>query len=416
MIYYPKKLNAIFKKLESLNAVPIIIGGYVRDWLLKIESKDIDIEIYNISSYTKLEHILKEFGSVNSVGRSFGVCKLTMDDLEVDFTLPRVESKVSSGHKGFKVEVKESIDFYTATKRRDFTINSIGYDALNKKLLDPFNGVNDLKTKTLRATSKNTFVDDPLRALRAIQFSARFNLSPDNELKSMILNMMENNLLKEIARERIFIEFEKLLLKSSKPSIGFKLLKELNILDNFIELKNISNTIKYEELLYSIDEMAKLKNDDKSRNIILMFCVITYYIEDVELFLLRFTNDKYLLNSVLDVQKYKNIGENDFNSYYLAKLATHINLNMLFDFLYIVRNKERKFIISLEGAKRLALELHILNEAIPPLLKGRDILQFGISPSKEFKTILDKAYDIQLRGEITNHKQAIVWLKEYLSL
>jgi len=108
MIDYPNKLNNLFDKLLNLNINPIIIGGYVRDFLLKIKSKDIDIELYGISSFSKLEEILNEFGDVNSVGKSFGVCKLRVDDLDLDFSFPRIDSKIDKGHKGFEIKIDKA--------------------------------------------------------------------------------------------------------------------------------------------------------------------------------------------------------------------------------------------------------------------------------------------------------------------
>ena len=133
MIDYPNELNIIFDKLNNYSIKPIIIGGYVRDFLLNKSSKDIDIELYGIASYEKLEKLLQEFGSVNSVGKSFGVCKLQFDDLDLDFSLPRIDSKINKGHKGFEIQTDETLDFITATSRRDFTINAIGYDVIEKK-------------------------------------------------------------------------------------------------------------------------------------------------------------------------------------------------------------------------------------------------------------------------------------------
>ena len=187
MIDYPNKLDKIFDKLDLFNIKPVIVGGYIRDSLMKIYSnqekeprnftlsKDIDIEAYGVSSLKLLEELLQEFGSVNSVGKSFGVCKLTFSDLDLDFSLPRLDSKISSGHKGFAVKTPPNIDFKKAAFRRDFTINSIGYDIRDKKLLDPYGGVKDLKNGTLNAVNNNSFVEDPLRVLRAVQFAARFD-------------------------------------------------------------------------------------------------------------------------------------------------------------------------------------------------------------------------------------------------
>jgi len=161
MIEYPKELDAIFNKLATNQLKPVIVGGYVRDSLLQIQSKDIDIEVYGVNSFETLEKILYEFGSVNSVGKSFGVCKLSYKGYDLDFSLPREDNKTASGHKGFKIITKVNISYKDAAIRRDFTINSMGYDLINKTLLDPFNGLKDLKNKTLNAVNEDTFVEDP---------------------------------------------------------------------------------------------------------------------------------------------------------------------------------------------------------------------------------------------------------------
>lgn len=414
MIDYPKELDAIFNKFKTIDALPIIVGGFVRDKLLGIDSKDIDIEVYNILSYEKLEEVLVEFGDVNSVGKSFGVCKLRLKNLELDFTLPRVESKISAGHRGFHVEIQKNINFLEASSRRDFTINSIGYDPLNKIILDPFNGIGDLNNKILRATSKNTFKDDPLRALRAVQFCARFELTADRKLKDMIISMMEKNLLHEIARERIFTEFKKLLLKSKRPSIGFRLMSELNIIDYFSELKDISLTSRYDSLLNALDKISHQISENDANKTILMFAVICFYIDNavsIKSFLDRFTNDKVFLKSVFQLIVYKDIGKENFNSYELSKLSAEINLNQLFNFLSIVHQNDSSFIEELRYAKELSVSLNILNSKIPPLLGGRDLIELGLSPSEEFGIILEKAYDAQLKNEFTTHEEALLWLK-----
>ncbi len=419
MIAYPNKLDIIFDKMQKCGVIPIIIGGYIRDYLLEINSKDIDIEVYNIPSYEKLETLLKEFGSVNSVGKSFGVCKLQYYELELDFTLPRVESKISQGHKGFEIEVKENIDFYNATKRRDFTINSIGYDVVNKKLLDPFHGIDDLKSKTLRATSTNTFTDDPLRALRAVQFCARFNLNPDEELESMIINMMDKNLLNEISKERIFLEFQKLLLQSSQPSIGFKLIKALDIIEHFLELKSIDKKGLYAELLSTLDAMAKVKTGKDTTDLILMFAAISFFIEDlkkVESFLNRFTNDKNFIQLVINLVTNKEVQTDTLDRYTLSKLASTIELNLLFIFLGVIHRNSSQNLALLKDAKKLAKKLHILDKKIPSMLRGEDLINCGLTPSKEFKIILEMAYDAQLKGKFKTHEEALVWIKRELIL
>jgi len=145
-----------------------------RDHFLKLSSKDYDIEVYGLNSLHELETILRDYGAVNLVGRSFGILKFTHNGVEYDFSFPRTETKISSGHRGFKVECSGDMSFQDASIRRDFTINGMGYDIEKQKFLDPFGGRDDIKKGVLRHINGNTFIEDPLRVYRAIQFGARF--------------------------------------------------------------------------------------------------------------------------------------------------------------------------------------------------------------------------------------------------
>lgn len=406
MIDYPKQLNKIFDRLNKYNAKALLVGGYVRDQLTNTESKDIDIEVYNISSFEKLEEILKEFGDVNSVGKSFGVCKLQLKNLEIDFSLPRIDSKAGSGHRGFEVAVNPDLDFKTAASRRDFTINAIGYDVKHKKILDPFNGIKDLKSKTLRAIDKDKFIDDPLRVLRAAQFCARFELKIDKELLTLCKNMVSNNLLDELPKERIFEEIKKLLLKSKKPSIGFELLKEFGT--NF-----------YTKNIYVADEISKQLTSNTNTNIILMLAALCYDYtpENTTLFIQNLTNEKELLSRVLPLIKNHDKIEVHLNNYKLYKLATEVKIEELLILsraIYVYKNSSEIYEAGDKIYKK-AKELNILKEKLAPLLRGENILSYGIEPSPKFSEILNLAYEAQMSGEFHSSEEAQVWLRDYLN-
>jgi len=415
MVDYPNKLDIIFDKLLDRNINPVIIGGYVRDFLLKKESKDIDIELYGISSFKKLEELLEEFGDVNSVGKSFGVCKLKLDDLDLDFSFPRVDSKIESGHKGFEVKIDSSLDFKIATSRRDFTINAIGYDIKTKEILDPFSGREDLEKKILRAVDIDKFQDDPLRVLRAIQFSSRFNLSINSELFTICKKMIENSLLDELPKERIFIEIQKLLLKSSTPSSGIKLLNSLGGFNYFTEFKNM-NLHDLEKTYKALDIMSSLKTTNNKTNTILMLAVLCYQLsaERYEPFLFRLSDDKHLLNKVSSLLKHQNdINFEHFSDYDIYILATKVTLEEFVSFSIATSQAELEYINNL---KTRAKELGVLHEKAKAIVQGKDILNFGLKPSKEFSKILDRAYDAQISGIYRTKEGAYIWLeKELLS-
>ncbi len=127
----------------------MIVGGAVRDALLGIQPKDLDIEVYGIS-YDSLAAFLSRYGRVDLVGKSFGVVKLSN---EVDFSVPRRESKTGAHHRDFQATFDPSITPQEAASRRDFTINAMAYDPLTEEVVDFFGGQEDLKNRVLRATS-----------------------------------------------------------------------------------------------------------------------------------------------------------------------------------------------------------------------------------------------------------------------
>ena len=98
----------------------LIVGGWVRDRLLGIDAKDLDLEVFGLSA-ERLRALLEPFGRVDTVGESFTVYKIA----DVDISLPRRESKIGRGHKGFRVEGDPQLSFIEAARRRDFTINAI---------------------------------------------------------------------------------------------------------------------------------------------------------------------------------------------------------------------------------------------------------------------------------------------------
>ena len=222
-------------KVEQAGGKVYYVGGCVRDSILGIESKDYDIEVHGVS-VTTLENILDEIGNRINIGQSFGIYKLT--GYELDIALPRKESVRGKGHKDFDIFVDPFIGTYKAAKRRDFTINALMKDVTTGQIIDHFNGINDLKNHIIRHINDETFIEDPLRVLRAAQFAARFGFTVALETIELCKTMD----LTTLSKERVFSELEKGLLKSIKPSIFFEILDKMNQLDYwFKELKQLQN-------------------------------------------------------------------------------------------------------------------------------------------------------------------------------
>jgi tRNA nucleotidyltransferase (CCA-adding enzyme) len=214
-------VEAIAREADRLGGRALIVGGWVRDRLLGRVSKDIDLEIFGIQP-DQLRALLTRFGPVNAVGESFTVYKVG----GIDVSLPRRDSKTGEGHRGFTVEGDPAMSVEDAARRRDFTINAIAFDPLTGEYLDPFNGREDLRTRTLRAVDPQTFADDSLRVLRAVQFAARF----DCTLESGTRALCERIPLDDLPAERVWGELEKLLLQAQRPSAGLTLALDLGVI------------------------------------------------------------------------------------------------------------------------------------------------------------------------------------------
>ena len=232
-----------------------VVGGYVRDLLRGQPSKDLDIEVYGME-LDALRTLLERHGSVLSVGRAFGVLRLK--HLNADFSLPRRDSKIGPGHRGFDVECDPNLDFETAARRRDLTVNSMGLDILNGEISDPYGGRRDLERGVLRAVDPDTFDEDPLRGLRVAQFSARFDMRADAALVELCGRLD----LGEVSSERVFEEFRKLLLKGVRPSLGLEFLRESTLLRFFPELNALTHDSAWSQTLLAVDRGVRTRDGD----------------------------------------------------------------------------------------------------------------------------------------------------------
>lgn len=211
---------AIARAVAGRGGRALLVGGCVRDELLGRAPKDFDLEVFGVGS-DALRGLLEPFGRVDAVGESFAVYKVR----GIDVALPRRESKTGRGHKGFTIAGDPDLSFAEAARRRDFTINAILRDPLTDEIIDPFDGREDLAARRLRIVDPATFGDDSLRVLRALQFTARFELTVDSETRK-VLSAID---LADLPAERVWGEVEKLLLQAERPSLGFQLALDLGV-------------------------------------------------------------------------------------------------------------------------------------------------------------------------------------------
>ena len=450
----PNELQAISKTLAKRGAKAVVVGGAVRDALLKKECKDWDIEIYNIDNLEVLSSYLKAFGSVNTVGKSFGILKLKIDNYEFDFALPRKESKVAKGHRGFRVTLDATLNFKEAARRRDFTINAIGYDIESKQLLDPYEGVADLKQKILRVVDTTTFKEDPLRVYRALQFAARFSLSIDTTTKQLCKEMVTTGMLEELPKERIWGEWQKFLLKAKKPSIAFELMREFGITARYFQELNAIIGVEqdpyyhpegdvWRHTMLSLDTMVgllenKAISDAKLRLKLLLAIVahdlgkaITTELIDGRIrsighekagisltksLLYKLTSEHKFIESILPLVEHHlkplQLFLGKAKSAAIRRLARKVNIYELIivakaDFLgRTTKEAQSGEFEAGEWLLKRAKELQVESNALDNIITGKDLIALGLQPSKQFKVILEDVYNELIEDRITTTQEA----------
>ncbi len=457
----PVSLHAIAEYLATKGLRAVVVGGAVRDALLSIECKDWDIEVYNTETIEALESVLSDFGTVNSVGKSFGVLKLKVDNYEYDFSLPRVEKKVALGHKGFSVEHNGALDFEEAARRRDFTINALGYDILQKRVLDPYSGKRDLEQRVLRVVDAKTFVDDPLRLYRAIQFAARFEFKLESKTKALCRQMLASGMLDELPKERVWGEWQKSLLKAKKPSIAFELMRELGVLKHYFPelfaIIGIEQEPKYHpegdvwvHTMMSLDKMVALLNNNKIEDdkikLKLLLATLCHDlgkattteiidgrirsighekagVEPTRKLLYRLTNEHSFIEDILPLVEHHLKPAQLFigaaKAAAIRRLAKRVKISELVmvataDFLgRTTKEAQSGYFEAGEWLLEQAKELKVAVKPLDNIVTGKDLIALGISPSPLFSKILDDVYNKLIEGSLKSKDEALGYIAKH---
>ena len=422
------------------------VGGSVRDALLGLAPKDVDVEIYGIDA-RRIDALLSGKFHVEIVGKSFGVWILK--GYGIDVSMPRTERKTGEGHKAFEIVGDPGLTPREACARRDFTINAILYDILSGEIIDPFDGRADLAGRILRHTSER-FSEDPLRVLRAMQFAARFNLDVAPETLALCASIgMEN-----LPSERIFEEWKKLILKGVEISRGLFFLRDCGWVKYFPELEAMVGCRQdprwhpegdvYRHTAFCMDAFASERIGDEKEDLIVGLAVLCHdmgkpltttedekgihsYAHDVagvkvaRSFLERLTREKSLVEAVLPlVERHMailDLWRNKAGDNAIRRLAAKVGR---IDRLARVDSADRNGRPPLlpepspqgEWIIRRAEELAVKDSAPKPILMGRDLIDTGLKPSQNFGDMLKRAYEAQLDGEFSDKAGALEWMKK----
>ena len=436
----------------------LLVGGSARDRLLGLDSIDNDIEVYGLEP-ARLRTVLEAIGRVNTVGEHFSVYKLvfyrqlpsgaegsagddptTRERFEIDVSLPRRESKSGKGHRGFVIEGDPAMSFEDAARRRDFTVNAILYDPLTDQTIDPYGGREDLKRRILRAVAADTFIEDSLRVLRAVQLSARFEMT----IEPSTVELCRSIDLSDLPRERIWGEIEKLLTLAANPSIGLNAALDLGVLDKLFpeirslvdrKLEGLASEDAFAHTGRALDEASILSRDvSKPARIAVMLATICHELGEPAVVDLQ-EPDKAVdaARAILNLLGLYGMGGYDARSQVLAlvrerrkpiefyerrqtttdgdfrRLAQQVDIDLLFRVakacavahdLARSSGPEDWFI---QRARALGVE----HGPPAPLLQGRHLLEAGFEPGPQMGKLLRRVYELQLDGEVTTAEEAL---------
>jgi tRNA nucleotidyltransferase (CCA-adding enzyme) len=453
----PPGFDRLMEAIRAAGGRPYVVGGVVRDALfgLQVEEKEYDVEVFGLAT-EPLASALSRLGHVDAVGQSFRVLKVT--GLEgvagaVDVSLPRRDSKVGPGHRGIATEGDPHLSVEEAARRRDFTMNALLWDPDTAELLDPWGGRRDIEGRLLRAVDARTFGEDPLRALRAVQLAARFELEVEPATAELCAAMP----LQELPAERVFGEIEKLLLRAGRPSRGFALIKEWGMLPavapELVPLKTTPQDPSWHpegdvwtHTLQVLDEAAIHVTDltgDRPRALAVMLGALCHDLgkpatttHDEDGRTRSLGHEEAGLpptTALLDRWNVHTLLGYDVRAQTLALVAHHLKPGQLYDsrervsdgaIRRLARKVEPSLLyrvaradclgrrpgsfepVAMEWFLERVRQLDVAERPPEPLLRGRDVLALGVRPGPEVGRVIRAVYERQLDGAVTTLEEA----------
>ncbi len=430
------KTVELAEMMRAAGGRAMIVGGCVRDELMGIEPKDWDLEVYGVEA-ERLKEILEAFAAdqpLSIVGAAFAVYKIGH---HIDVSIPRRERK------------------------------AILKDPLTGEIVDPFNGRDDIDAKVLRHVNDATFGEDSLRVLRASQFAARLKFDIDPKTVEICREID----LSDLPKERIWGELEKILLLADEPSKGLKWLYSLKVADKlFPELQTLVGVPQEPEwhpegdvdvhTMMVADEARKLIDDlPYEKKVTVMLAAVAHDfgkppttkffdgrwrshshdeagVEPTISFLDRLglytINGFDVREQVIQLVRYhlkpgefykanakQAIGDGAFR-----RLARKVEPDLLYRVAKadsLGRNPEWLPLEKRFGSEaqewfiERVRDLKIEKRPPEPILLGRHLIELGLEPSRQFKTILDAVYEMQLDGKVNTLDEAVEAAREILS-
>lgn len=403
----PSVVRDVVSAVGAAGGRVYLVGGGVRDHLMHRPLKDWDLEVYGLPA-DALERVLGTVAAVNAVGRAFAVFKLRRGRREIDVSLPRRDSKQGPGHKGIQAVGDPTMTPAEAARRRDLTVNALMVDLHTGELLDLYGGVADLEARVLRAVDAETFLEDPLRALRVVQFAARLQF----EVSAELIALCRRAELHELPEERLQAEWAKLLLAGVSPAHGLRVARAADILRRvFPELHAVDDPA----LDVLLDRAVPQRDacPDEAHALALMLLVWLHRL------------DLDGATRTLDRLKLHRWDGHPMRVPLLAALPElHAPITTDAALRHLSSRAEVELVLrarialfadpactpALERAKALGID----REAPPPLLQGRHLGELEVPKGPLMGQLLRAAYLAQLDGDLRTLDEALAYARTWL--
>lgn len=458
----PNELTRIAQEIKKAGGSVSLAGGPVRDAVRGCQPQDWDCEVFGLT-YSQLTDALSPFGPINTVGRSFGVVKLTTESNDYDFTLARQDNKAGRGHLGFVPEFLPDITPKEAAYRRDFTFNSMSIDILTGELTDHFGGVDDLRKGVITHTSNAFLEDGAVRVLRGFKFVARLGVKASQDLVNVCDTPECKGQLAYEHGNRVLGEWLDWAIKGKYLGQGLDYLKDIGWLDLFPGLAELDETEQdaeyhpegnaFEHTKLAIDAASRIAKRDGLNELDTFILIMSALVHDMgkidtttrsddgritshghaeeqeraRSFLLSIgleSDGAYTpegtLDKILVLAKYHMVHINKNTAKSTRRLALRLSEHgATITELVRVIEADHSGRAPLPGGMpggaielvRLAKENKVADDRPKPILMGRHLIEMGMPPGVRFGEILRQAFEAQINDEFSDINGAIEWLK-----
>jgi poly(A) polymerase len=399
--------TSIVKKLQDAGYLAYFAGGWVRDFILKKSSDDIDI-----ATSASVNEVQRLFPKTIPVGVAFGIVIVVQDNHQFEVATFRKDRGYVDGRRPVGIDPASPEE---DAQRRDFTINGMFYDPIQDKLFDYVEGMKDLKKGIIRAIGdpKARFLEDRLRMMRAVRYSTRFDFSIESDTLQAILSQA-STLLPSVAMERVWQEFKK-MSQFAHFDTGLLILHQLELLPTiFPQLKDVSTDEIQKRVRFiehfpkdcpTIAELLELFPDSSLQNLFNLCDYLKLSRADKE-FVEYYSHAQHLLN-MPDKWKEK------LEPLEWARFYAHPHSLLVLDIIavHFCATDREKFLNEHASQRQLLQQAVLRIQTQSPIVRAEHLMAEGITPGKKMGQLLQEAEKISVNQGIEDRKTIIDLLK-----